>query len=474
MDTVSITVDTRFINGPATHGAPNSEDTRTASGQTKGSFESLLLQVGCLQSAPSAASLDAPPSDTPPDAIRSEPKNALVVAVAIIPNQEGGQRPVPVQSDGTKPPVALLDGAPFSSLAEEVSPNPSQSSAAEDTPGAEESDEGSPTSGLTVLESVLLQINFGAVVTVGLVHQPSHTQGQEDATIPPAGGLSPAQPAVQDVPSSIAGHDQLASTASTLNGAGSRTTDEPILAWPVDQLPVVPSPKEALPRPLPELPKAVEASTALPEEASIEVGDLSTLETALYADSAAMTADERGGQYADSQGRHQPSAPQEPQTDNAFQVLTSPPSASRGERSLSQSAGPLEVPTVHTPQPQAPSGPPSVYFEVQPPDAGRVRVHLALSDQTLYARVVTERADVQDFLLRNVGRLETQLQPYGLDVGRFHVDVDRQDPGNSQNAWAFAGERPQPAPHMSVAEEPVKEVTVIEPSWMPARLNLFA
>lgn len=83
----------------------------------------------------------------------------------------------------------------------------------------------------------------------------------------------------------------------------------------------------------------------------------------------------------------------------------------------------------------------SVHLEVQPPDLGRVRVHVALADQRVYATVITEQTELHDFLMKSHGRLQADLSTYGLDMGGFRVAVDSQGHGRSDPSWSFADGR---------------------------------
>lgn len=86
------------------------------------------------------------------------------------------------------------------------------------------------------------------------------------------------------------------------------------------------------------------------------------------------------------------------------------------------------------PTPPAPweVGTPSVRLDMLSDEGLPVQVHVSLVHQTVYARVVTPQAEMQDFLTRNQSKLETQLQQQGLEMGSFVVDSGQQQ---SQQAW---------------------------------------
>jgi hypothetical protein len=118
----------------------------------------------------------------------------------------------------------------------------------------------------------------------------------------------------------------------------------------------------------------------------------------------------------------------------------------------------------------------SVRFEVNPEDVGRVRVHLTVADHTVYANVVTERAELQDFLLKNHGRLESGLNAHGLDVGRFQVEVqmqgrERADQGPMQ--W-FGGSQGWQSRSGGTADREAGAEPTAAPSWEDRMVNLFA
>ena len=73
---------------------------------------------------------------------------------------------------------------------------------------------------------------------------------------------------------------------------------------------------------------------------------------------------------------------------------------------------------------------PSVNLEVSPPEVGRVRLHVALAGERIYASVITEHAGVRDYLLAEQPRLEGGLSAKGLEMGSFQVAVEHQEAGN--------------------------------------------
>lgn len=99
------------------------------------------------------------------------------------------------------------------------------------------------------------------------------------------------------------------------------------------------------------------------------------------------------------------------------------------------SSAPRVAPTQAVPPaPPAPweVGTPSVRLDMLTDEGLPVQVHVSVVHQTVYARVVTPQAEMQDFLTRNQSKLETQLQQQGLEMGSFVVDSGQQQ---SQQAW---------------------------------------
>lgn len=99
------------------------------------------------------------------------------------------------------------------------------------------------------------------------------------------------------------------------------------------------------------------------------------------------------------------------------------------------SSAPRVAPTQAVPPtPPAPweVGTPSVRLDMLSDEGLPVQVHVSVVHQTVYARVVTPQAEMQDFLSRNQSKLETQLQQQGLEMGSFVVDSGQQQ---SQQAW---------------------------------------
>lgn len=112
------------------------------------------------------------------------------------------------------------------------------------------------------------------------------------------------------------------------------------------------------------------------------------------------------------------------------------PAASHG--SEPRSALSLSEPIRPALQPGAswdPLAPRAMRLELQSSDGPPVRVHVSLVEQTVYAKVVTDQTEVQDFLLRNQSRLESQLNNHGLEMGQFFVLVDRQGQGPWSYEW---------------------------------------
>lgn len=141
---------------------------------------------------------------------------------------------------------------------------------------------------------------------------------------------------------------------------------------------------------------------------------------------------------------------------------------------------PAGTPVADLPQgPDRPQGAASVHLEVQPPELGRVRVHVALADQKVYATVITERSELHDFLLQHQRRLQLDLNTYGLDVGGFQVAVDSQEHGRSHPNWSFVyGREPggwsaSDPPDRALPQEPLIDGGSAEPFGTDRLVNLF-
>lgn len=115
----------------------------------------------------------------------------------------------------------------------------------------------------------------------------------------------------------------------------------------------------------------------------------------------------------------------------------------------------------------------SVRVDVQPADLGRVRLHVALADNTIHANVVAERPEMQDFLARNFARLESGLQAHGLGIGGFQVEVQGQGRDRPDLGWGL--------PRESTREHAVVDEVPPDPPaagshdrlWDDRRLNVF-
>jgi hypothetical protein len=151
------------------------------------------------------------------------------------------------------------------------------------------------------------------------------------------------------------------------------------------------------------------------------------------------------------------------------------PAASHG--SETRSALSLSEPVRPTLQPGASwdtLAPRAMRLELQSPDGPPVRLHVSLVEQTVYAKVVTDQTEVQDFLLRNQSRLESQLHNHGLEMGQFSVLVDRQGQGpwsyGWESIWQQSDRRGQGAP--SPTEPDAVRSAGLE-AGEPRRVNLF-
>lgn len=134
----------------------------------------------------------------------------------------------------------------------------------------------------------------------------------------------------------------------------------------------------------------------------------------------------------------------------------------------------VEAPTFTPPQ-DSPL-PASVRFEVQPGDMGRIRVHLSVVDHTVYTNVVTDRVEAHDHLVRSSDRFEAGLAAHGLEVGRFHVDVQGQA-GQHGNRHAMAWSQDDLRRHAAQpTEQPMAERHAIdrEADRMHGMISVFA
>lgn len=150
-------------------------------------------------------------------------------------------------------------------------------------------------------------------------------------------------------------------------------------------------------------------------------------------------------------------------------------SPSAGQGSETRSAAPLLEPVRPTPQSAAmwdPSAPRALRLELQSPDGPPVRLHVSLVEQTVYATVMTDHTEVQDFLLKNQSRLESQLHHHGLEMGQFSVLVDREGQGPSSYGWEANWSQP-----VRQGQEPSADVVAAIPESVdpggPRHVNLF-
>lgn len=77
----------------------------------------------------------------------------------------------------------------------------------------------------------------------------------------------------------------------------------------------------------------------------------------------------------------------------------------------------------------------SVQFDLSPADFGQLRVRVVLSDQTVHTHLSTDRAELGQLLTSQQEQLNTQLSGAGLDLGRFHVQVNQERTNQSGQEW---------------------------------------
>lgn len=113
-------------------------------------------------------------------------------------------------------------------------------------------------------------------------------------------------------------------------------------------------------------------------------------------------------------------------------------------------------------------GLPAVRLDLEPEDLGRVRLHVALADQRVFAAVVTEQEGLRDYLQAQCDRLEAELGKQGLEVGSFLVSTNRREGGEP---GAPRPDRPDRADRPSRDEQPAADPTA---TLRADGLNLFA
>ncbi|HJU04940.1 MAG TPA: flagellar hook-length control protein FliK, partial [Nitrospiraceae bacterium] len=389
------------IPNPTAGGTPNAEAAQPASNGEDGTFESLLLKLG-LHSSPGPggnAPRDAACADTGKesgtDVVETAPAESNNIEVAFTLSEVLGL----FQARLVTAHVDLCAGQPPGAE------NPANTENAEDVPKTPGSDNTAPPVSGPVPEQ--LRIDLAALAIASPVSGPTPAATQEGSPMPSPGIPCPSSSTASESSTAYLQTEQPELSANRTNETSSPILDGPPEALHSEHLSVAFSGKDVQPA-VQKSASGVEMTVIGSEEAHQETGTLSATPMPMDGEGAAGLY-ERGGRQPDSKIGDRINTPTDtPANDYSRMAAASPAASAKGERSVSS----LALPDGHShvsPPPAAPL-PSSVYFEVQPPDAGRVRVHLALSDQTVYARVVTEQSEVQDFLVRNVGRLESQLQ----------------------------------------------------------------
>lgn len=85
----------------------------------------------------------------------------------------------------------------------------------------------------------------------------------------------------------------------------------------------------------------------------------------------------------------------------------------------------------------------SVRLDLPQIEGEPVRLHVSLVQQTVYARVVTNQVDVQDYLIRHQDRLAANLQSHGLEMGQLQVDLGARGQQHMPQSWTS---QPPPLP----------------------------
>lgn len=148
------------------------------------------------------------------------------------------------------------------------------------------------------------------------------------------------------------------------------------------------------------------------------------------------------------------------ETTSRFDVTTAEASGSTSDRTRAEAVRTLP-PQQEWTELEANSPHPSIHLEVDPDDVGRVRLHVSLAGDRVYANVITEHAGVRDYLLSEQPRLQGGLSAQGLEIGGFQVAVEQQGRGSDDNG--------QPSGPSNQNRVPVREHSPADPEateWM--------
>ena len=125
----------------------------------------------------------------------------------------------------------------------------------------------------------------------------------------------------------------------------------------------------------------------------------------------------------------------EPVTADSVEAGHQYPSIQQGQGGAPSNSRPASTPTVPSSPQASPLGPDpeatpmprthAVHFDLSPADFGQLRVRVVLSDHTIHTNLSTDRAELGQMLSGQQEQLSTQLSAAGLDLGRFHVQVDQ-------------------------------------------------
>lgn len=156
-------------------------------------------------------------------------------------------------------------------------------------------------------------------------------------------------------------------------------------------------------------------------EAALEAG-LATL---------AGTAAEAGTEAAEASASHAPAAPEGPAA--AGNSPTAPAEAAAAPRYVDTARNLERIGEAM--RLSVRQGLRTATLRLDPPELGHVRMHIAVQDGMVTARLEAESTQARDLLLSGLSQLRESLEGQGLRIGEFSVDAEAEEHSSSAQDW---------------------------------------
>ena len=117
----------------------------------------------------------------------------------------------------------------------------------------------------------------------------------------------------------------------------------------------------------------------------------------------------------------------------------------------------------------------SMVLELSQEDLGRVNIRVAVNQDVVHTHFASDRSDMGQYLQSGQDKLQSALQMSGLDLGRFHVDIDRQSAGRSfQDQTSQGQQKDRMFQHETQGQQQAQEESYQRATPRRGMLNLVA